>query len=71
MKRRILAQAARDLAGIEAYISQDNPEAAADVARRLRKSLGLNGDSGWKLEGVYQHGYRLARGSRAAAGQGA
>lgn len=28
---------------------------------RLRKSLGLNGESGWKLEGVYQHGYRLAR----------
>lgn len=28
---------------------------------RLRKSLGLNGESGWKLEGVYQHGYRLVR----------
>lgn len=28
---------------------------------RVRKSLGLNGDSGWKLEGVYQHGYRLTR----------
>lgn len=28
---------------------------------RVRKSLGLNGDSGWKLEGVYQHGYRLVR----------
>jgi two-component system, OmpR family, response regulator RegX3 len=30
---------------------------------RVRKSLGLNGDSGWKLEGVYQHGYRLVRAS--------
>ena len=28
---------------------------------RVRKSLGLNGESGWKLEGVYQHGYRLVR----------
>jgi len=33
---------------------------------RLRKSLGLNGDSGWRLEGVYQHGYRLMRASRRA-----
>lgn len=31
---------------------------------RLRKSLGLNGESGWTLEGVYQHGYRLVRTSR-------
>lgn len=31
---------------------------------RVRKSLGLNGDSGWKLEGVYQHGYRLVRVTR-------
>lgn len=28
---------------------------------RLRKSLGLNGENGWKLEGVYQHGYRVGR----------
>jgi DNA-binding response OmpR family regulator len=28
---------------------------------RLRKRLGLQGDSGWKLEGIYQHGYRLVR----------
>lgn len=28
---------------------------------RLRKRLGLNGESGWRLAGVYQHGYRLLR----------
>lgn len=28
---------------------------------RLRKSLGLNGQHGWKLEGLYQQGYRLSR----------
>lgn len=28
---------------------------------RLRKRLGLSGESGWKLEGIYQHGYRLSR----------
>lgn len=28
---------------------------------RLRKTLGLNGESGWKLEGIYQQGYRLDR----------
>jgi len=28
---------------------------------RLRKRLGLNGESGWRLSGVYQHGYRLLR----------
>lgn len=28
---------------------------------RLRKTLGLCGESGWKLEGIYQHGYRLTR----------
>jgi DNA-binding response OmpR family regulator len=28
---------------------------------RLRKTLSLNGESGWKLEGVYQHGYRLVK----------
>lgn len=31
---------------------------------RLRKSLGLDGASGWKLEGVYQQGYRLHRVAR-------
>lgn len=30
---------------------------------RLRKRLGLQGDSEWRLEGVYQHGYRLVRSS--------
>lgn len=28
---------------------------------RIRKRLGLTGESGWKLEGIYQHGYRLTR----------
>jgi two-component system response regulator RegX3 len=28
---------------------------------RLRSSMGLRGDSGWRLDGVYQHGYRLVR----------
>jgi DNA-binding response OmpR family regulator len=28
---------------------------------RLRRRLGLNGESGWELTAVYQHGYRLAR----------
>ncbi len=28
---------------------------------RLRKRLGLNGDSGWKLTAIYHHGYRLLR----------
>lgn len=28
---------------------------------RLRKRLGLNGESGWRLLAVYQHGYRLQR----------
>lgn len=28
---------------------------------RLRKRLGLQGDSEWRLEGIYQHGYRLVR----------
>lgn len=28
---------------------------------RLRTSFGLNGRSGWRLDGVYQHGYRLVR----------
>jgi DNA-binding response OmpR family regulator len=26
---------------------------------RLRKKLGLNGEHGWRLSAVYQHGYRL------------
>lgn len=30
-------------------------------ASRLRKRLGLDGSSGWRLEGIYQHGYRLMR----------
>jgi DNA-binding response OmpR family regulator len=33
---------------------------------RLRKSLGLNGEHGWKLEGLYQQGYRLSRAARSA-----
>lgn len=41
MKRRLLARAARDLADIEAYISADDPRAAAEVAQRIRKSLDL------------------------------
>jgi len=28
---------------------------------RLRKRLDLQGDSEWRLEGIYQHGYRLVR----------
>ncbi len=28
---------------------------------RLRKRLGLNGESGWKLTAIYHHGYRLLR----------
>ncbi|MEZ5467790.1 MAG: response regulator transcription factor [Lysobacterales bacterium] len=28
---------------------------------RLRTSFGLNGRRGWRLDGVYQHGYRLVR----------
>lgn len=41
---------------------------------RLRKRLGLGGTGHWRLEGVYQHGYRLVRAGgadkeqRAAAG---
>jgi len=30
-------------------------------AYRLRKTLGLDGSSGWKLEGIYQVGYRLSK----------
>ncbi len=28
---------------------------------RLRRRLGLNGENGWRLAGIYQHGYRLLR----------
>ena len=28
---------------------------------RLRKKLGLDGENGWRLNAVYQHGYRLER----------
>ncbi|MBV6413840.1 MAG: response regulator transcription factor [Xanthomonadales bacterium] len=28
---------------------------------RLRKRLGLAGESGWRLQAIYQHGYRLQR----------
>ena len=28
---------------------------------RLRKKLGLNGESGWRLVGIYNHGYRLEK----------
>lgn len=28
-------------------------------ASRLRNKLGWNGESGWKLKSIYQHGYRL------------
>ena len=29
---------------------------------RLRKKLMLNGENGWRLNAVYQHGYRLEQG---------
>lgn len=38
-----------------------NTRSVDTYVSRLRKSLGLNGESGWKLEGVYQHGYRLSK----------
>ncbi len=28
---------------------------------RLRKRFGLQGDCGWRLDGIYQHGYRLVK----------
>lgn len=31
---------------------------------RLRSSMGLRGESGWRLDGVYQHGYRLVKEDR-------
>ncbi len=36
-----------------------NTRSVDTYVSRLRKSLGLDGESGWKLAGVYQHGYRL------------
>jgi len=30
-------------------------------ASRLRRRLGLDGSNSWRLEGIYQHGYRLKR----------
>jgi DNA-binding response OmpR family regulator len=33
---------------------------------RLRKKLHINGDNGWKLSAIYQHGYRLERVDQAA-----
>jgi DNA-binding response OmpR family regulator len=41
--------------------SEVNTRSIDTYVSRVRKSLGLNGESGWKLEGVYQHGYRLVR----------
>jgi DNA-binding response OmpR family regulator len=28
---------------------------------RVRKRLGLDGTQGWRLEAIYQHGYRLTQ----------
>lgn len=48
-------------------LSADVPTRTIDThVSRLRKKLGLNGESGWRLSAVYQHGYRLER----VAGQG-
>jgi DNA-binding response OmpR family regulator len=44
--------------------SNVNTRSIDTFVSRLRKSQGLSGESGWKLEGVYQHGYRLVRTSR-------
>jgi plasmid stabilization system protein ParE len=41
MKRRILPRAVRDIAEIEAYIHEQSPEAAANVASRIRKAFDL------------------------------
>lgn len=38
-----------------------NTRAIDTYVSRLRKRLGLAGESGWKLERIYQHGYRLAK----------
>lgn len=40
---------------------KSNTRSVDTYVSRLRKSLRLTGESGWKLEGVYQHGYRLVR----------
>lgn len=43
-------------------LSADVPTRTIDThVSRLRKKLGLNGENGWRLAGVYQHGYRLER----------
>lgn len=36
---------------------------------RLRSVLGLTPENGWKLQSVYQHGYRLDRLTSSAAGE--
>lgn len=41
MKRHILPRAVRDIAEIEAYINDENPAAAANVASRIRKAFDL------------------------------
>lgn len=38
-----------------------NTRSVDTYVSRVRKSLGLDGESGWLLEGVYQHGYRLTK----------
>ena len=38
---------------------------------RLRRKAGLNGQSGWSLDGVYQLGYRLSRTSVTGSGSAA
>jgi two-component system, OmpR family, response regulator RegX3 len=42
-----------------------NTRSVDTYVSRLRKRLGLDGQNGWRLEGVYQHGYRLARSAAA------
>lgn len=52
-------------------LSADVPTRTIDThVSRLRKKLGLNGESGWRLSGVYQHGYRLERVADAGEGAG-
>jgi DNA-binding response OmpR family regulator len=38
-----------------------NTRAIDTYVSRLRKRLELMGENGWVLEGIYQHGYRLAK----------
>ena len=38
-----------------------NTRSVDTYVSRLRKLLGLSGENGWILDGVYQHGYRLTR----------